>query len=228
MAEIQRSEELIFCYRCGTRYIAQAIQCPECHEPNVLIRLTEKHVAVCGVMGSAGAAHPPVVQEKCFLLGQEIVRRNIVLATGQCPGLPHRAVEGAKSLHGFVVGFSPAMNQEEHDYRYGSPTDGYDLTVFCGDGFMGREVTCIRSCDMVVFVSGQTGTLGELAIALEEGKIVGALLGTGGVADYVQHIYQDICGSKQTGAVVLAANEPGKLLDMMLRSHQLRTSAGRG
>ena len=228
MAEIQRSEDLIFCYRCGTRYAAQAIQCPECREPNVLIRLTEKHVAVCGVMGSAGIAHSREVFDKCFHLGQEIVRRNLVLATGQCPGLPHRAVEGANSLHGFVVGFSPGANKEEHDFRYGSPSDGYDLTIYCGDGLMGREVTCIRSCDMVVFMGGQTGTLGELAIALEEGKIVGALKGTGGVADYLQHIYEDICGSKQTGAIVFSDADPGKLLDLMLRSHLVRTSAGRG
>ena len=38
---------------------------------------------------------------------------------------------------------------------------------------MGREVVNIRSSDIVVIVGGRSGTLGELAISCDEGKLIG-------------------------------------------------------
>ena len=43
---------------------------------------------------------------------------------------------------------------------------------------MGRELINIRSSDIVVVVGGRSGTLGEFAIAYEEGKLIGVLTGT--------------------------------------------------
>ena len=40
--------------------------------------------------------------------------------------------------------------------------------VITGSGLMGRDITYIRSCDMVVIAGGRTDTLGELAIAYDE------------------------------------------------------------
>src|SRR5438093_12370710 len=42
---------------------------------------------------------------------------------------------------------------------------------------MGREITNIRSCDIVVIVGGRIGTLGEFAIAYDEGRLIGVLTG---------------------------------------------------
>ena len=42
---------------------------------------------------------------------------------------------------------------------------------------MGREITNIRSCDIVVIVGGRIGTLGEFAIAYDEGRLIGILTG---------------------------------------------------
>ena len=37
-----------------------------------------------------------------------------------------------------------------------------------GSGLMGREIENIRSCDVVIFAGGRSGTLGEFAIAFDE------------------------------------------------------------
>ncbi len=133
-----------------------------------------------GVMGSAGGNLSREILEKGFRMGQEIARRGCVLITGACPGLPHQAVLGAKSAGGIVVGISPALNFEEHAMKYASPYHGYDAIIYTGSGLMGREIENIRSCDMVVFMGGRSGTLGEFAIAYDEAKVIGVLKGPGG------------------------------------------------
>ncbi len=53
-------------------------------------------------------------------------------------------------------------------------------------GSWAGEITNIRSCDMVVIAGGRTGTLGELAIAYDEGRLIGVLTGTGGITELVE------------------------------------------
>jgi predicted Rossmann-fold nucleotide-binding protein len=49
-------------------------------------------------------------------------------------------------------------------------------------------VVLVRSCDIVIFLSGSIGSLNEFTIAYDEGKVIGCLTGTGGVADEVEGI----------------------------------------
>jgi uncharacterized protein (TIGR00725 family) len=132
-----------------------------------------------GVMGSAGGELQGKARDSLYQLGAEIARTGSTLLTGVAPGLPHDAVLGANSKGGLVVGISPALNFEEHVERYKSPTHGYDVIIYTGSGFMGREIENIRSCDIVVIAGGRSGTLGEFAIAYDEAKIIGVLTGTG-------------------------------------------------
>jgi uncharacterized protein (TIGR00725 family) len=171
------------------------------------------HRVAVGVMGSAGGGLADEVVEKVYRLGQEIARRDWVLVTGACPGLPHEAVRGAKSEGGTVVGISPALNFGEHMLKYRSPCRGYDVIVYTGSGLMGREIENIRTCDMVVLVGGRSGTLGEFAIAYDEAKIIGALTGTGGITDKLQEIISFI--HKDTGAKVVYADDPIDLVDKL-------------
>ena len=53
---------------------------------------------------------------------------------------------------------------------------------------MGREVTNIRSSDMVIILKGRSGTLGEFDIAFDEGKLTGVLQGSGGITDQIPGI----------------------------------------
>ncbi len=167
-----------------------------------------------GVMGSAGGVLPKEVVEKAYEMGRVIALRGCVLITGACPGLPHEAVRGAKSAGGIVVGISPALNFEEHAMKYRSPYVGYDALVYTGSGLMGREIENIRSCDLVVFMGGRSGTLGEFAIAYDEGKVIGVLQGTGGISDRMDVIVSLV--QKSTGSQILYSRDPKELLDLLI------------
>jgi uncharacterized protein (TIGR00725 family) len=140
-------------------------------------------------------------------------------ASGGCPGLPYEAVRGAKAKGGLVVGISPGLSVDEHRGKYGSPVDGFDVLIYTGSGLMGREITNIRSCDMVVIAGGRTGALGELAIAYGEGRLIGVLTGTGAITEMIERILE-ACG-KETGACVLHGDDPARLIDRLI--HYYRT-----
>lgn len=167
-----------------------------------------------GVMGGAGDGVPEAYLLKAFELGEAIARLDCITITGACPGLPLQAALGATKYGGRVIGISPALSLDEHCYRYQSPTIGHDVLIFTGSGLMGREVVNIRSSDIVTIVGGSSGTLGELAIAYDEGKLIGVLTGTGGISDMVDEILRTC--NKQTGAKVLYDDDPQRLVKQLL------------
>ncbi|MDA8341142.1 MAG: hypothetical protein M0007_02810 [Actinomycetota bacterium] len=167
-----------------------------------------------GVMGSASGEIDPGVAELARVLGGAIARAGCTLVTGACPGLPQQAVLGASTEGGLVLGISPALSEQEHVDRYGSPTEGFDALIYTGSGLMGREVVNIRSSDIVVIVGGHSGTLGEFAIAYDEGRLIGVLGGTGGVADLVDDLVPRL--AKETGAKVLFDDDPVRLVDRLV------------
>lgn len=173
-----------------------------------------------GVMGSAGGKIAPEVLKNCYKLGQEIGRRGYVLVTGACPGLPHEAVKGAKSMNGFVVGISPALNFRQHVIEYHSPSRGYDIIIYTGSGLMGREIENIRSCDVVIFAGGRSGTLGEFAIAYDEAKVIGILDGTGGITEHLEQIIKMV--HKDTGSILVSDRNPTYLLNKLEKIYEER------
>jgi uncharacterized protein (TIGR00725 family) len=171
-----------------------------------------------GVMGASGGALSEETRQRAYRLGEAIAARDVILITGGCPGLPYEAVRGAKSKGGFVVGISPGLSIDEHQGKYRSPVEGFDVMVYTGSGLMGREITNIRSCDIVVIAGGRTGTLGELAIAYDEGRLIGVLTGTGGITVMVEEILR-IC-QKDTGACVLYDDDPSRLVDRLIEYYR--------
>ena len=173
-----------------------------------------------GVYGSASGEIPRAVRKKAREVGRAIGKRGYVLLTGACPGIPYEAVVGCKRAGGITVGVSPALNLHEHTTRYKSPSAGFDVMIYSGDGLMGREVTAVRSCDIVIFAGGRSGTLGEFAIAYDEGKTIGVLTGTGGISDHIAEIVALV--KKETGAVVVLDDRPVRLLRRAVRAHRER------
>ena len=165
-------------------------------------------------MGSAAGALSDDLRRRARRLGRAVATHGCAVVTGACPGLPHEAVQGAKEVGGLVVGVSPALSRQEHIDRYESPVDGYDVLVYTGSGLMGREVVAIRSSDAIVIVGGHSGTLGEFAIAYDEGRLIGVLAGSGGIADVVPDLISRI--DKDTGAVVIADDDPDRLIERLL------------
>ena len=139
-----------------------------------------------GIMGSAEASASATLREKSVTLGKAIARREAILLTGATTGLVYatgKAAHGAGALH---IGISPAENQHEHMEVYALPTDACDAIIYTGFGLKGRNVVLVRSCDIVLFIAGSIGSLNEFTIAYDEGKIIGCLTGTGGVADELE------------------------------------------
>ena len=85
---------------------------------------------------------------------------------------------------------------------------------------MGREIENIRSCDLVVFMGGRSGTLGEFAIAYDEGKDIGVLQGTGGIADRMDVIVSLV--QKQTGSQIVYSRDPADLLGRLIAVYEER------
>ncbi len=165
---------------------------------------------VVGVMGSASGTIDPSVSARARELGRAVAEAGCTLITGACPGLPQDAVLGASAAGGLVLGISPALSEQEHVERYASPTEGFDALIYTGSGLMGREVVNIRSSDIVVIVGGHSGTLGEFAIAYDEGRLIGVLTGTDGVADLIGELVDRL--AKETGAKLLYDDDPDRLV----------------
>ena len=170
-----------------------------------------------GMMGSASGESTPATKELAYALGQAIAERGFILITGACPGLPYECARGARSRSGLSVGISPALSLDEHVHKYLSPADVFDVLVYTGSGLMGREVTNIHSSDMVVIVGGRSGTLGELAIAYDEGKMIGVLQGSGGITAQIPHLVTSF--GKDTGAHVIYETDPHTLIHKLSEAY---------
>ena len=94
------------------------------------------------------------------------------------------------------------------------PTDACDAIIYTGFGLKGRNVVLVRSCDVVLFIAGSIGSLNEFTIAYDEGKIIGCLTGTGGVADEIKRIVATF--QKQTKARIFYNDNPKLLIDTCL------------
>jgi len=167
-----------------------------------------------GVMGSAEEASSPSVNDKAVALGKAIAMRDAILLTGATTGLVYLAGKAAHDAGALHVGISPAHDKREHVERYDLPTDACDAIIYTGFGLKGRNVVLVRSCDVVLFVAGSIGSLNEFTIAYDEGKIVGCLTGTGGVADEVERLVETF--HKPTKARVFYDNDPVRLIDKCL------------
>lgn len=170
-----------------------------------------------GVMGSAAPDSARLdtgrlVVEKAERLANAIAARDVVLFTGATTGLVYVVGKTAHDAGCFHVGISPGSNVTEHVDTYHLPLDACDVLVYTGFGLKGRNVVLVRSCDVVVFVAGAMGSLNEFTIAHDEGKIIGCLTGTGGVADESEFLLQKF-GKRASGARVFQNDDPEKLLD---------------
>lgn len=173
-----------------------------------------------GVMASAEAEVAVRLRPQIEQLAAAIAQRDGLLLTGATTGVPDAVSRAVRQLGRFTVGISPAHNIHEHKQRYGLPSDGCDALIFTGFGLKGRNVILVRSCDIVLVVAGGLGTLNEFTIAVDEGKIVGVLEGTGGIAEGINLLLPNVRRPEN----VLSERQPDRLLERCLnRWEQLQT-----
>lgn len=131
------------------------------------------------------------VLEKAKEVGKEIVRQGAVLVTGATTGTPYWAAIGAKEEKGISIGLSPATSEKEHTERYKLPTDYFDVIIYTGFDYSGRNLLLTRSSDAIIVICGRMGTLNEFTIAFEDHKPIGILTGSGGTPELIPQIIKE-------------------------------------
>ena len=162
-----------------------------------------------GVMGSASEPSDQL-RARGQELGLAVAANDVILLSGATTGVVYIVGKTAHDAGVFHVGISPACNETEHVARYKLPFDACSILIYTGFGLKGRNVVLVRSCDVVLFIGGAMGSLNELTIAHDEGKIIGCLEQTGGVADEIDYLLKKF--SKESSAQVFRDRNPEKLI----------------
>ena len=175
-----------------------------------------------GVMGSAASESARLetgntLVAKAERLAHAIAAKDVILLTGATTGLVYVVGKTAHEAGVFHVGISPGSNEREHAELFHLPVDACDALIYTGFGLKGRNVVLVRSCDIVLFVAGAMGSLNEFTIAHDEGKIIGCLTGTGGVADESEYLVEKF-GKRGTAARVFHNDDPEKLIQDCLEA----------
>lgn len=99
-------------------------------------------------------------------LGSLIAQQGWVLVCGGGPGVMEAACKGAKKQGGLTVGILPSSDEGEAN-KY------LDVKIPTGLGYA-RNILVVRAAEAVIAISGEYGTLSEIAFAFNEEKpIVG-------------------------------------------------------
>jgi len=145
-------------------------------------------------------------------LGKQIVLQHGVLVTGATTGMPYWAAKGAKEVNGISIGISPAASEEEHILKYKLPVDFFDLIMYTGFNFSGRNLLLTRSTDAVIVTCGRMGTLNEFTIAFEDEKPIGVLdlPGNDGTVDLIKAIVKT---AKRGSGKIVYDSDPKALVE---------------
>lgn len=162
-----------------------------------------------GVMGSASDLKYSKEAEKIAEeVGMLIAKRGGVLVFGaekDCDSLSTSACRGAKKENGLTVGITYGKGKDIWD------KDIADIVIASGlERGGGRELTLVLSCDVVISISGGSGTLTELAIAYQANIPMIALTGLGGWSDKLADTYFD----NRKRLKVLKAKTPIEAVDI--------------
>ncbi|MBN2101245.1 MAG: hypothetical protein JW716_00040 [Candidatus Aenigmarchaeota archaeon] len=177
-----------------------------------------------GIFGSSSNDMKETVRTSARRLGSEIAKSGHTLVTGACSGIPHEAVMGAYSSGGRIVGFSPATDLHDHVTKFNYPTEGYTQMIFLSPEFeykddiamsaKYRSIYAVASCDVVIIVGGSLGTMAEFAIALDAGKAIGILEGSGGITN--SSIDALLADSERSRAKIFRHSDPSTLLRKLI------------
>lgn len=155
------------------------------------------------------------IKELSKKVGKEIVRQGCVLVTGATTGAPYFAAQGCnEERKGISVGFSPAVSEKEHKKVYKLPSDEFDVMVYTGFDYSGRNLLMTRAADGVIIVCGRMGTLNEFTIAYEDRKPIGVLTGSGGTADIIKNLLKF---PHRKVARVVYDSDPKKLVQKLIK-----------
>jgi len=168
------------------------------------------------VSGAADTTHCPENAHKMAeKLGQEIVWHNGIVVTGATTGMPWWSAKGAKMAGGVSIGLSPAASEIAHIKSYRLPVDYFDLIIYTGFNYAGRNLLLTRAADAVVVTCGRMGTLNEFTIAFEDNKPIGVLdlEGNDGTTDMIRDIVKT---AKRGPGKIVYDSDPKKLIEKLI------------
>jgi uncharacterized protein (TIGR00725 family) len=168
----------------------------------------------------SGAAETKIcchnIEELSREIGVEIAVAGHTLITGATNGVPFYSALGCKEAGGFNVGFSPAESELAHIKSYCLPVDPFDVMIYTGADYTGRDVTMTKSADAVIIICGRMGTLHEFTTAVETKKPIGILERTGGVADEIRNIIKRVY-SREEEKIIFETN-PKILVEKIIKT----------
>ncbi len=167
------------------------------------------------VSGAAQVGHCcKNIEEISKEVGREIARQKCVLITGATTGVPYFAALGCKEVGGFNVGFSPATSEAAHLKTYKLPINSFDVMIYTGADYVGRNVIMTKSVDGVIIICGRMGTLHEFATAFEIQKPIGVLEDSGGTADKIKIV---ATGPYRGVKKIIFEKNPKKLVEKLIK-----------
>jgi hypothetical protein len=179
------------------------------------------------VSGAASGKTIEASHQLAYDLGVAIAKAGKTLLTGATVGLPWFAAKGAFSVQdrvGMSVGFSPASSFREHVTVYKLPTVEFDYINFTGMAYVGRNVYLVRSSDALITVGGRIGSLHEFVTAMESHKVIGVLLGSGGLADYIPTLIKSVESEGLDTKDIIYDTNPERLVKEVIKELDTRYS----
>ncbi len=117
---------------------------------------------VIGVIGASSCSAE--IAKLAEAVGREIGKRGAVLICGGLGGVMEFAAKGAKEAGGITIGILPGTSKEEANCYI-------DIPIVTGLGHA-RNIIIAHSSDSLIAISGEHGTLSEIAIGLKLRKTV--------------------------------------------------------
>lgn len=114
------------------------------------------YIAVCG-----GGAFDERSAQVAREVGEALALQGAVVLCGGLGGVMEAVCEGARSQGGLTIGFLPGDDRNDAN-------EFVDIALPTGLGEM-RNMLLVRASDAVIAISGEFGTLSEIAYALRLG-----------------------------------------------------------
>ncbi len=118
-----------------------------------------------GVIGSSRCDQR--LYEMAMKVGELLAERGCVVVNGGLGGVMEASAKGAKMKGGLTVGILPGDSKEEANPYI-------DIKIVTNMGHA-RNVIIAHTCDAIIAIGGEYGTISEMAIALKIGKKVVAI-----------------------------------------------------
>ena len=114
-------------------------------------------------------------------VGSEIAERGAIMLCGGLGGVMEAAARGCRRRGGMTIGILPGARRDDANAHI-------DIVIVSGMGHA-RNAIIAQSCDALIAVGGEYGTLSEIALSLKSGKPVVTLASKWNVEGV--HVAQD-------------------------------------